>query len=729
MESRPFEIIDAMKKIIHSYHKIYVWIFHYSIFILLFLWATIIAYSQAQRTDLQTYQEPPSFLVHKVELKKRFENFTQQQSNNAELNIYILQGNYEATGNFIKSNNNLLSYKWYIVPRFFFLYTTVPLPEITQLTWHYDTKYLDIFAKNVVFTDNSDNEAPFKRSQLPVITQGIVDQFNVSCIFKPKILQGICEHYMQNMIEYLFIYDIPKDYAGLQKISDRLAQKWWYQKPFCDAMKKYILYSNDTSIQLEPVFRNCGEEWLQEYQSLQWFIEIQNQFKSNYTENTLYFDQKLNVYKLLSLQQIMYNDLKKNTINDRIVLPYLWFVENILKKDAVPWFYKDFIYWFHNYYLKPTLSNVAFAEKKNLVDSIISTINQINMGSSLVGYTWLQDQIQNQSLLLGVNKPLDELETVQLSTEELFKYIKNLNFITVSNYTIEGNIVSLWGVMYLETDKKGTETIKFTASLQAKDNQLLVQNIVIENKKVLTKVIQSLIENNKRSLVKVYQYLNENRDFYTDEAWEFNMCNILETEISPRSLVECNDHYVYLKKQDTGAPIKYQFTIKDYHIVSLDISDKTLQKEIEKQIQWMDSNKITLANLISFIFDYSPSKSANQTTKDIQETLIITEKFQKYMWIEPMSIDTIKDKENLFMLKFSLGGIVFRGVYDVSNSTLWPLYFYSVFYREAREVVVRNFSISLDDEHKTLINNFVLDPLGYIESINTNAYKAYLKYR
>ncbi|NOZ44712.1 MAG: hypothetical protein GXP45_06300 [bacterium] len=144
-------------------------------------------------------------------------------------------------------------------------------------------------------------------------------------------------------------------------------------------MKKYILYSNDTNRELEPIFRNCGEQSAKDFQTLQGFIDIQKQISSNYSDISIYPDDKLNIYKLLSLQQIIYNNIKGKKLNDRIILPYLGFVESLLKKNRLTMFYQEFTYWFNNYYFKEKLNDQRFYNQKGLVDQSIEGINNINV--------------------------------------------------------------------------------------------------------------------------------------------------------------------------------------------------------------------------------------------------------------------------------------------------------------------------------------------------------------
>ncbi|NOZ44710.1 MAG: hypothetical protein GXP45_06290 [bacterium] len=106
-------------------------------------------------------------------------------------------------------------------------------------------------------------------------------------------------------------------------------------------------------------------------------------------------------------------------------------------------------------------------------------------------------------------------------------------------------------------------------------------------------------------------------------------------------------------------------------------------------------------------------------------SLLIIEKFQKYFNIKPTEI---YQEKGIIRVKFSINNIAFKTIYNTKESSIDGLLFDEV-YDYNSEIAVKNFSISLDDEHKTTINSFVLDPLGYIKSINPNAYQAYLKYK
>lgn len=726
MEKEPFTLSESMQKLIRMYQKVYTIIFRYSVFAICFVLASLIAIKQSQRVDLEVYEEAEEFAVHKISLTKSFNNFIQQQVDNPDIDVSILQGSLQSTGDFLQSNNNLLHYKGYVVPRVFFLYSTVPLIKKNMLTGNYDIRKMESFAQNVVFTAVPEDlyAEPFKRAQLPLY-KWLVDSFNISCIFKPKFLQGTCDHYVKNFLGHVFIYDLSTSYDELETLSRRLKKKWRYHEDFCNTMTKYALYSNDTSLQLEPIFRDCGDENLQYFHSLQGFVEVQNQFQSNYTTEYLYSDYDLNIYKLLSLQQIIYNDIRSRKLNDRILFPYFAYVETLLKQDKLDSFYKDMTYWFHNYYIKTRLSEPIFANKKDIVDHILGGVNQINKWSHLVWYTWLAEQISNKNLLIEKADTSKFLEPVQLSTEELFKNLANLNFLTITSYDIQWDKLSMEWVLSV-TDKNNTHQINIILSLKKQNNFLLINKVIIPDYPVLAEVIQNLLKKNMRSVANLYQYIRENFNFYTSGAGTLSTCDIIKNKVGSRYVIECSDNYIYLQRQVSGPPTKYFFTIDNHKVTNLEVTDPELNKELQTEIVGIETNRVTLPSLVSFVFQYQKNVDEELETETIQEALIIVEKLKKYLWVDP---DEIYEENDTIFVRFQVQWVSYLVEYNTLTHDLWPLYFYNVYYRQGKRLPVKNFFLALDDNNKTTINNFVVDPLGYIESINENAYKAYLKYK
>jgi len=93
-------------------------------------------------------------------------------------------------------------------------------------------------------------------------------------------------------------------------------------------------------------------------------------------------NKELNNYKLISYQQILYNDIHKNTIDSIRFKTYISYLQNLLKKnDKIDQFYIDLTYRFNNNYIINILNRFKYKSsdnKKIEIENIISELNKLN---------------------------------------------------------------------------------------------------------------------------------------------------------------------------------------------------------------------------------------------------------------------------------------------------------------------------------------------------------------
>lgn len=103
---------ENQTKIITSYKKISRFFFHYLIFFialvvgLLFFQRVI-----SQAGSINIFKGNDTFAMQKTKLIAEFSKFMKQNINDNDMVIHILQGDLEAEQGFIKSVNNLITYK------------------------------------------------------------------------------------------------------------------------------------------------------------------------------------------------------------------------------------------------------------------------------------------------------------------------------------------------------------------------------------------------------------------------------------------------------------------------------------------------------------------------------------------------------------------------------------------------------------------------------------------
>jgi hypothetical protein len=98
-------------------------------------------------------------------------------------------------------------------------------------------------------------------------------------------------------------------------------------------------------------------------------------------------DKELNAYKLLSLQQLIYNEVEKRRLNQPRVGAYLQFIKELLKNDTLlEHVYLDEVFLFNNTYLSNVLKMPIFnmsAGQKETTKLLQQTIREVNIGSEL----------------------------------------------------------------------------------------------------------------------------------------------------------------------------------------------------------------------------------------------------------------------------------------------------------------------------------------------------------
>lgn len=170
---------------------------------------------------------------------------------------------------------------------------------------------------------------------------------------------------------------------GLQKIFSAIQKKKNYREDFCDNMKKYLLYTNDTDPQLGDIFDTCGLEYKDFFRTMESFIDVQNQLQAKLITTDTYKEPNINVYKLLSYQQILYQDFQDFTIRTNQYTLYLEYIQELIRRNAVPQIYLDEIYRYNTYYLNPTLLTARYDRrfsgiKESDINNIIKNLETIN---------------------------------------------------------------------------------------------------------------------------------------------------------------------------------------------------------------------------------------------------------------------------------------------------------------------------------------------------------------
>ena len=113
----------------------------------------------------------------------------------------------------------------------------------------------------------------------------------------------------------------------------------------------------------------------------------------------LYADDDINIFKLVSLQQKIYQNTLQKNYDVSTIEAYLSFVQALLTKRNIDQMYKDVIYLYNNTYLQSALTQIAVLNNNTkALLGLTDVIRDINEGS-----VQLQRSITNPELLAFVS--------------------------------------------------------------------------------------------------------------------------------------------------------------------------------------------------------------------------------------------------------------------------------------------------------------------------------------
>lgn len=709
--------------IIKRYRRFFVIVFKY-LFLVLALCACVLLFQKIFLGTPSLATDDDTSSLEKTKLIATFQKFLKQTIQGNDIEVFILQWPLLTKDNLIISQNNLISYKWFIVPRILSIPSVLSLKDASYFQdGTYATGELERFITNLILTSQDDSPLPTKSAQI-ILKNTIADTFNLGCLFETKFYQQTCNHYLKQFLSPFFVYQLDTDYTGLQNVFSSIQQNEFYRNEFCATMKKYVLYSNDTNKKLVSIFDACGVEYEDFFRKMLFFVDIQQQLQNHLISNDVYKDQTLNIYKLLSYQQVLYQDFQDLQIRNSQYVAYLGYVQELVKRKAVPSFYLDEIYWYNTYYLKRTLLTTRYDNrlgdlKETDITTIVKTIDTINMGSSLQWYSGLVLLVSNPRILANtISGQNNSVETLQ---QTITKEIMTISYLTiVQSSIVDDTIYIKWYFLV------GNQKIPSTLRLIYQENSFFVQNVDLPNYSELTSILQWLVSSRSTSIGELFSAVTKNLPLYQNNSVDTtgltNMCASvrgLETSLDMKVSI-CTVDVLVLSKMMGTSSVTYTFFLQNFSPTTIIVSDVWLQSAIEDTIANLKKGT-TLTTLLSTILDPSSITSPTQH-EGSANTIAALVDMQTFLGITP---NDIAEKDNKILIDFSLNKINFVAGYIVKDHLLSPRYFKDIPTTDGLPLLIQDFSLALNDKNLDIISLFIKDPLSYIKAIDLTAWKNY----
>lgn len=731
---------DTEYHTIKNYKIIYSVFFKYWIIILVVIIAALIFFNvikKEKKLDINSdYNTQRNSLIEIY--NKEEENIHNIEKNDSNIKIKIQQWILDVSDDILLSYDNLIFYKWFIIPRWTFLYEPESIKDRNYFnSYDYSIDELSNFMKSMVLVDY--DEINTKKAEDPVFlsleNNNVEETFFLSCANRPRLFNTICNKYINTFLEWFFVYRINTDFPWTTKTLKNLITKERYKEAVCKWINNYIKYSNTAPSQLEDIATLCWWEYLKNFYLTQDFIKTKNELENKYITAATSKYQEINEYKLISYQQILYNNLEK------WIPPYEWlyknytnYLINLLRKannQPMDPFYFDATYRFNNLYIIPTLNKVKYqstSNKREEIESIITDIEKVNNWSSIDWYAWLKSILTNNSLEEKINKIWSNF----ISTRDdimytLLKNIKALNYIKIINDEINWNNIKInW---YLSINIKGNSSpIFFWSILENKNWNLIIKEISLNWYDELNTILWIRINQKDYSIWEMYEYIQDNIWLYLSEDFNSTPCDTIKERLEKLNIkwfemLHCDENRINMIKWTSEDKVYYQIKMEQYNIKSIKSTNDEAQEYIDKNFIWIDTNSITISNILSSILTYEPQQVITSNTLEWSNNAVVAiDDFKDFLGIV---VTDIGEQEWKAAVEFEINNINFIGIYDTNSKKLWPL-FVEKEWAERDEINFRNFSLYLIPENQNEINRFLIETVQYLKEIDAYLVNKYI---
>lgn len=668
-----------------------------------------------------------------IETKKEYELNMAQQS---WIELISLWGMVKTENSWFVSQDNLLSVDGkFILPRIAGGETKKITDFIQNLSGEsyqnsdFSNFFQEILVKPLSFL--TPRTMDFKRYSLK---QDIATYFGLGCLNTRSEGSFVCQSAVKNFLENFFVvepsYELtPSDPYYIQnpteeawentllstliQIYPKIRYSHEKKKLFCLGVIQYLNYGGMMNSSLTDMMGSCDGEVFRAYTFAKDFNEIKNGFLWGVSNGKNFNDTRLNQYKLFSLQQLLYKQIKSSAQIESLLSSYLDFWVNLLSKEnergtqLLDSFSKQFSHWYHQNLLLPYLRDENAKVSSEQKNQLLTKLLQIENGDRNGLFKGI-----GKSENIIADKPQEQL-LQQVDIEQLFRANLPVQFI-LSSSVMSGEVLVVKGEDQLTN-------LKLQANLNFDGANLYVTKIAIEKNKNLTDYVNTLLSTDKYSFLKMLALIKDNQEIVKwSQNFEFNLCASLQKDFWDAVKKCSSSELLMIKNAGVNSGVDYRFDLKDSVLTTLKISDQSLQEQVLSELDLKSANRDTTFGLIQRIWNYQLKRQ--DSGFGAKEQILVNDAFVKYFKQKPKKVDVVGSSIRIY---FRVKDIDFIGQYDLATNRLSQI---SLDFGEIRRpVIVQRLIFDLDEKSRDIINAFLLDPIGYLKKLNPRLVEAYFK--
>lgn len=651
-------------------------------------------------------------------LKKSIEKYTDTPSI-PDGEVYIYNGSLITWEDSLQSNNNLIQYKGFILPKNSAIFS---LSSIKNKNYFQNTTYnIEDLRLQIMWLINGSttNTIQQKFNAIQVPDNNIYALFSLQCLDK-AIRSPLCQRYIRIFLDNFYVFNIITVDQDIKNIAEKL-RKEKDKRLFCENILYYTQYTENFSDNIESSLNICDANAKEKYQKLKNFSHINNEINNNIYQNNIYTDTWLNTYKLISLTQNIFNDTQSDNLNTRRMEWYISHLQSLMRKPNIDSVYWDMTYRFINKYLVPYIQQNSIISQK--YPGLTNQLLWLNKPSILLQHSGLQNLIYNTGLIQAIqdSAPINNTQAI----DSLVQWLNMLPYLTITKQSVNENTIDIQWFLTITHPIQWNITTDFSSTLIASNNRLLVDEIKLNEYSLFSDVLKTFIQSRSTTLPALYNYINENIALYSRQSW-WEICEQIQS-ITIFDINICNTTIIQWTMRQTPQDIEYKIQIQWNTIQSIQTSDEKLTQYLNQEYKDIISDPIRLPWLIKEILlsQIQETEKTQTQTQENTDIVRIAEKFETFFKVKPSDIVLFQDT---YYIEFSANSITFILAYNEQENTTGPLYFRDVFVNWS-PLHLNNRSIVLNQENIQTINTFMKNPLKYIETNDPFIYESYLQFK
>ena len=547
-----------------------------------------------------------------------------------------------------------------------------------------------------------------------------IEEYDLSCLQRPKLFDWFCNKNIEYFLQNLPTINLEERRDDIFLIS-KLLKKEDHIDGFCINIMYNIFKQPYPSTKLDVIMNGSCNQYNARYNTIKDFLKVENQLNGIMSDDLINTNVTANLFKLTSLRQKIIILNNKKTFDGWLIGAYLNFFDNLIHQNNIhiPQFYIDAWYYYNNVYLNSIIKNESSASINSSVkidaSKLLDKIKGINKWNESVWIKGLESMIKNQELTkITVAKnetPIFMLKNLQEVFVEYIRWYPEILIEKAETDTTTRVARVIWTLQYKNEEESKKQSI--IASFDYVDNKFAFSSIRLPENPALDKVLISFVSHNKWiGLSDAIEFIKNNWDYTPKEV---TMCDILKWQ-NGIEVKEC---------WETGAMLIIEkmlvnITIKNDIAIAIKTSNTKWQANIDKHFE--EYGSIGMDSIISVLEKmrttqaYTPPTEEELTAIESEKIAIIG-KFKQYLNTEPTSI---KKQDWKRMTAFELQWYSFGTLVNIEkNYKLSPL----VVQIWGETLKIPSFSITLIPFSKTIVDQFVRDPITFIKNIDRSAYE------